>query len=75
MPGSVEKQTRLIMENIQSILSSCGAGWTDVIVARSLILSSCPLKMRLEKYCLGRFSQHPVLVFWSQEGQPVANKV
>ena len=29
--GSVQEQTRQVMENVQAILSSCGAGWEDVV--------------------------------------------
>lgn len=29
--GSVEEQTKLVMDNIQAILSSCGVGWADVV--------------------------------------------
>lgn len=29
--GSIEEQTRLVMDNVERILAGCGAGWSDVV--------------------------------------------
>lgn len=57
MLGSVAEQTRRVMENIQIILSSCGATWDDVVKCSVFLTDPDDFAVMNEVYA-SYFSKH-----------------